>query len=199
MLARGYPDAEAAQPAHQRGRDRIPRAGDTRPRAPASFRARAVLGVRAAAGREYERRRPATLTATAAASVRTTSCACPRTRTSVTMPRCRWSPSVSSPPSTRARKGRRGWLTTSLRLRRHIDGLSARNYSGIEGLRTPDFVLLSLRGRVHRGQAVPDERLYLHARSARIISVGQPPSTLATLRTVSQHLWRIALPQQQGR
>ncbi|WP_300622086.1 DNA recombination protein RmuC [Dokdonella sp.] len=75
-------------------------------------------------------------------------------------------------------------------LRRHIDGLSARNYSGIEGLRTLDFVLLFVPVEAAFIEAVrTDERLYSHA-LGKNISLVSPSTLLATLRTVS-HLWRI--------
>ncbi len=75
-------------------------------------------------------------------------------------------------------------------LRRHIDGLSARNYSGIEGLRTLDFVLLFVPVEAAFIEAVrADERLYSHALSKNI-SLVSPSTLLATLRTVA-HLWRI--------
>jgi DNA recombination protein RmuC len=75
-------------------------------------------------------------------------------------------------------------------LRRHIDGLSARNYSDIEGLRTLDFVLLFVPVEAAFIEAVrADERLYLHALGKNICLVS-PSTLLATLRTVA-HLWRI--------
>lgn len=75
-------------------------------------------------------------------------------------------------------------------VRRHIDGLSARNYSGIEGLRTLDFVLLFVPVEAAFIEAVrADERLYSHALSKNI-SLVSPSTLLATLRTVA-HLWRI--------
>jgi len=75
-------------------------------------------------------------------------------------------------------------------LRRHIDQLSARNYAGIEGLRTLDFVLLFVPVEAAFIEAVrADERLYTHA-LAKNISLVSPSTLLATLRTVA-HLWRI--------
>ena len=75
-------------------------------------------------------------------------------------------------------------------LRRHIDGLSARNYSDIEGLRTLDFVLLFVPVEAAFIEAVrADERLYLQALAKNICLVS-PSTLLATLRTVA-HLWRI--------
>lgn len=75
-------------------------------------------------------------------------------------------------------------------LRRHVDGLSSRNYTGIEGLRTLDFVLLFVPVEAAFIEAVrADDRLYAHA-LAKNISLVSPSTLLATLRTVA-HLWRI--------
>ena len=75
-------------------------------------------------------------------------------------------------------------------LRRHIDGLSARNYGDIEGLRTLDFVLMFVPVEAAFIEAVrADERLYAHALSKNV-SLVSPSTLLATLRTVA-HLWRI--------
>ena len=75
-------------------------------------------------------------------------------------------------------------------MRRHVDGLSARNYSTIEGLRTLDFVLLFVPVEAAFIEAVrADDCLYTHALSKNI-SLVSPSTLLATLRTVA-HLWRI--------
>ncbi|MDR2013481.1 MAG: DNA recombination protein RmuC [Rhodanobacter sp.] len=75
-------------------------------------------------------------------------------------------------------------------LRRHIDGLAQRDYSGIEGLRTLDFVLLFVPVEAAFIEAVrADDRLYTHALDKNI-SLVSPSTLLATLRTVA-HLWRI--------
>jgi DNA recombination protein RmuC len=75
-------------------------------------------------------------------------------------------------------------------LRRHIDGLSARNYDDIDGLRTLDFVLLFIPVEAAFIEAVrADDRLYTHA-LGKNISLVSPSTLLATLRTVA-HLWRI--------
>lgn len=75
-------------------------------------------------------------------------------------------------------------------LRRHIDGLSARRYEDIEGLRTLDFVLLFIPVEAAFIEAVrADERLYAQA-LAKNISLVSPSTLLATLRTIA-HLWRI--------
>jgi len=75
-------------------------------------------------------------------------------------------------------------------LRRHVEQLSGKNYRGIEGLRTLDFVLLFVPIEAAFIEAVrADERLYAHALE-RNISLVSPSTLLATLRTVA-HLWRI--------
>ncbi len=75
-------------------------------------------------------------------------------------------------------------------LRRHVDGLSARNYDDIEGLRTLDFVLLFIPVEAAFIEAVrADDRLYAHA-LGKNVSLVSPSTLLATLRTVA-HLWRI--------
>ncbi|MEO5559767.1 MAG: DNA recombination protein RmuC [Dokdonella sp.] len=75
-------------------------------------------------------------------------------------------------------------------LRRHIDGLSARNYDDLDGLRTLDFVLLFIPIEAAFIEAVrADDRLYTHA-LGKNISLVSPSTLLATLRTVA-HLWRI--------
>src|SRR5690606_17619767 len=75
-------------------------------------------------------------------------------------------------------------------LRRHIDGLSGKNYSGIDDLRTLDFVLLFVPVEAAFIEAVrADGNLYTYA-LAKNISLVSPSTLLATLRTVS-HLWRI--------
>jgi DNA recombination protein RmuC len=75
-------------------------------------------------------------------------------------------------------------------LRRHIDGLAQRDYSGIAGLRTLDFVLLFVPVEAAFIEAVrADDRLYTQALDKNI-SLVSPSTLLATLRTVA-HLWRI--------
>ncbi|NCT69283.1 MAG: DNA recombination protein RmuC [Rhodanobacteraceae bacterium] len=75
-------------------------------------------------------------------------------------------------------------------LRRHIDGLSGKDYRGLAGLRTLDFVLLFVPVEAAFIEAVrADERLYAHA-LGKNISLVSPSTLLATLRTVA-HLWRI--------
>ena len=75
-------------------------------------------------------------------------------------------------------------------MRRHVDGLAARNYSDLEGLRTLDFVLLFVPIEAAFIEAVrADSTLYIHALEKNI-SLVSPSTLLATLRTVS-HLWRL--------
>jgi len=75
-------------------------------------------------------------------------------------------------------------------MRRHVDGLSKRNYEAIPGLRTLDFVLLFVPVEAAFMEAIrADDGLYTYALSKNI-SLVSPSTLLATLRTVS-HLWRI--------
>ncbi len=75
-------------------------------------------------------------------------------------------------------------------MRRHIDELSARNYEGIDKLRTLDFVLLFIPVEAAFIEAVrTDGNLYGYA-LAKNISLVSPSTLLATLRTVA-HLWRL--------
>jgi DNA recombination protein RmuC len=75
-------------------------------------------------------------------------------------------------------------------LRRHVDGLSARGYAELPGLRTLDFVLLFIPVEAAFIEAVrADAGLYAYA-LGRNVSLVSPSTLLATLRTVS-HLWKI--------
>jgi DNA recombination protein RmuC len=75
-------------------------------------------------------------------------------------------------------------------LRRHVDGLSKRNYSDLPGLRTLDFVLLFVPVEAAFIDAVrADDGLYRYALDKNIVIVG-PSTLLATLRTVA-HLWKL--------
>lgn len=75
-------------------------------------------------------------------------------------------------------------------LRRHIDGLSGKDYRSLADLRTLDFVLMFVPVEAAFIEAVrADERLYLHALERNVCLVS-PSTLLATLRTVA-HLWRI--------
>lgn len=75
-------------------------------------------------------------------------------------------------------------------IRRHVDGLSARSYTDVEGLRTLDFVLMFIPVEAAFIEAVrADDGLYTYALSKNV-SIVSPSTLLATLRTVA-HLWRI--------
>lgn len=75
-------------------------------------------------------------------------------------------------------------------MRRHIEGLSGRNYSELAGLRSLDFVLLFVPVEAAFIEAVrADGELYHYALQRRI-SLVSPSTLLATLRTVA-YLWRI--------
>ena len=75
-------------------------------------------------------------------------------------------------------------------VRRNIEELSGKDYSGIRGLRTLDFVLMFIPIEAAFVEAVRvDDKLYGHA-LAKNVSIVSPSTLLATLRTVS-HLWRI--------
>ncbi len=77
-----------------------------------------------------------------------------------------------------------------LSIRRHIDGLSARNYTDLPGLRTLDFVLLFMPIEAAFIEAVrADAGLYDYA-LGKNVSLVSPSTLLATLRTVA-HLWKI--------
>ncbi|MFN3842261.1 MAG: DNA recombination protein RmuC [Rehaibacterium terrae] len=75
-------------------------------------------------------------------------------------------------------------------LKRHIDGLAARGYTDLPGLRTLDFVLMFVPVEAAFIEAVrADEGLYGYA-LGKNISLVSPSTLLATLRTVA-HLWKI--------
>ncbi len=75
-------------------------------------------------------------------------------------------------------------------LRRHIDGLTGKNYSDIPNMRTLDFVLMFVPIEAAFIEAVrADSGLYNYALE-RKISLVSPSTLLATLRTVA-YLWRI--------
>ncbi len=74
-------------------------------------------------------------------------------------------------------------------VREHIKGLSNKDYSGLKGLRTLDFVLLFMpieAAFIAAFQA--DERLFTDAFEHKIIVV-TPTTLLATLRTI-ENIWR---------
>jgi DNA recombination protein RmuC len=75
-------------------------------------------------------------------------------------------------------------------VRRHVDGLSARGYADLPGLRTLDFVLLFIPVEAAFIEAVrADVGLYDYA-LRKNVSLVSPSTLLATLRTVA-HLWKI--------
>ena len=75
-------------------------------------------------------------------------------------------------------------------IRRNIDELSGKDYSGIPQLRTLDFVLMFIPIEAAFVEAVRvDDKLYGYA-LAKNVSLVSPSTLLATLRTVA-HLWRI--------
>ncbi len=74
--------------------------------------------------------------------------------------------------------------------RRHINGLSKRDYSALPGIRTVDFVLMFVPIEAAFIEAIrADDALYTYALSKNIALVS-PSTLLATLRTVA-HLWRL--------
>ena len=75
-------------------------------------------------------------------------------------------------------------------VRRNIDSLSAKDYAGLPGLRTLDFVLMFVPIEAAFVEAIrADDALYGYA-LAKNVSLVSPSTLLATLRTVA-HLWRI--------
>ena len=75
-------------------------------------------------------------------------------------------------------------------VRRNIEDLSGKDYSGIPSLRTLDFVLMFIPIEAAFVEAVRvDDKLYGYA-LAKNVSIVSPSTLLATLRTVA-HLWRI--------
>lgn len=75
-------------------------------------------------------------------------------------------------------------------LRRHMEELGRRDYTGMEGLRSVDFVLMFVPVEAAFIEAVRvDAGLYEYALQHNVALVS-PSTLLATLRTVA-HLWRI--------
>jgi DNA recombination protein RmuC len=75
-------------------------------------------------------------------------------------------------------------------IRRNVDSLSAKDYAGLPGLRTLDFVLMFVPIEAAFVEAIrADDNLYGYA-LAKNVSLVSPSTLLATLRTVA-HLWRI--------
>jgi DNA recombination protein RmuC len=74
-------------------------------------------------------------------------------------------------------------------VRRHIDGLSGKNYTGIHGQQSPDFVLLFMPVEPAFSLALKgDPNLYEYAFHKNIIIVG-PSNLLATLKLVAT-IWQ---------
>ena len=98
-----------------------------------------------------------------------------------------WERSLSSDDDVEAAVAMREHVAS---LKRHVDGLSAKRYENIEGIRTLDFVLLFVPIEAAFIEAVRcDENLYSYA-LGKNVSLVSPSTLLATLRTVT-HLWRI--------
>ena len=98
-----------------------------------------------------------------------------------------WERSLSSDDDLEAAVAMREHVAS---LKRHVDGLSAKRYENIEGIRTLDFVLLFVPIEAAFIEAVRcDENLYSYA-LGKNVSLVSPSTLLATLRTVT-HLWRI--------
>ena len=75
-------------------------------------------------------------------------------------------------------------------LRNHVGGLSVRNYAGLDGLRTLDFVLMFVPVEAAFSEALrADAELHTWAMS-RNVTIVTPTTLLATLRTIA-YLWRI--------
>ncbi len=75
-------------------------------------------------------------------------------------------------------------------VRRHVDGLSGKDYCSLPGLRTLDFVLMFVPIEAAFVEAVrTDDGLYGYA-LAKKVSLVSPSTLLATLQTVG-HLWRL--------
>lgn len=98
-----------------------------------------------------------------------------------------WNTFVSSADAATRATAMRDHLTS---LRRHIDGIAAKDYSSLPSLRTLDFVLIFVPIEAAFVEAVcADDSLYGYA-LAKNVSLVSPSTLLATLRTV-RHLWRI--------
>ncbi len=83
-------------------------------------------------------------------------------------------------------------------IRRHIDGLSAKNYEDLPGLNSLDFVLMFMPIEAAFSAAFQaDPQLFAHAFDKRIIVV-TPTTLLATLRTI-ENLWRFQRQQENVR
>ena len=75
-------------------------------------------------------------------------------------------------------------------LRRHIHGLSAKDYQHIESIRSPDFILMFVPSEAAYIEAVRhDPRLHEEA-MGRHVGLVSPSTLLPTLRTV-EYIWRV--------
>ncbi|MGA1192041.1 MAG: DNA recombination protein RmuC [Bdellovibrionota bacterium] len=75
-------------------------------------------------------------------------------------------------------------------IRNHVNGLSDRRYHDIEGLESPDFVLMFMPVEAAYATAIQaDRELHSYSWSKQVVLVG-PWNLFATLQTVSS-LWRI--------
>lgn len=75
-------------------------------------------------------------------------------------------------------------------VRRHIQGLSAKDYQHIEGLRSPDFVLMFVPSEAAYIEAIRFDPKLQEEAIARNIGLVSPSTLLPTLRTV-EYLWRV--------
>lgn len=73
---------------------------------------------------------------------------------------------------------------------KHIDGLSGKQYQNLEGLKTPEFVLMFFPLEAAFAHALQsDKEIFSYAWNKRVVMVS-PTTLLATLRTVAS-MWRI--------
>ena len=81
----------------------------------------------------------------------------------------------------------KGFLTS---IRNHVNGLSERRYHDIEGLQSPDFVLMFMPVEAAYATAIQADRdLHSYSWNKQVVLVG-PWNLFATLQTISS-LWRI--------
>jgi DNA recombination protein RmuC len=74
-------------------------------------------------------------------------------------------------------------------LRNHLNGLGAKDYTALDGVRSLDFILMFVPIEAAFNAAFQaDERLFIEAFDARIVVVA-PTTLLATLRTI-ENIWR---------
>lgn len=75
-------------------------------------------------------------------------------------------------------------------MRRHVDGLSSKNYAGIDGLRTLDFVLMFVPMEPALAEAMRADTDLNRYAIDRKVTIVTPSTLLATLRTIA-YVWRI--------